>query len=403
MIAARIAAACGILTILLVAAAPAQVNAVEPMAQSAQAAGRGGADAAIGDSALSQIRNPANLSALDARQVDGLLTSLFPHARYRNEVDGETSHIPVVLLPSLGVSTPLGDGFTLGIASYVKAGLASRYRSPWAGIPNEVQNRTDYKNAALELNLARDLGDGFSVAAGVRGELASLDTKVTLDGAVLDWRRATGHGVGFQGGIRWQPNEEFGIGLGYRSATWTDPLEGPAKLVVPGAIELRGRLETSRERLPQAVTLGAFWRPHERWRLSVDLRWVGYGGTIYDEARLRGLLNAELRSGYLDGRILGLGAEYEFRDRWIAAVGFNYNSQPVDDSNLTPVFSVILETHATAGLQYHGETWQLAGAYALSFPHTERGDGSSEVAPDYDNLVFEQTVHTLSLGAGLRF
>ena len=96
---------------------------------STQARGRGGADVAVGDSALSQVDNPATLALRprDIKQFDFSGQLIFPVVHWDGPFDDADSEIKILPLGNVGVSFPIDDKLTFGLAMHSKAGLAARY------------------------------------------------------------------------------------------------------------------------------------------------------------------------------------------------------------------------------------------------------------------------------------
>lgn len=110
-------------------------NGIEPIGVSTQARARGGADIAVGDSALSQIDNPASLSLHNAPRFDFSGQICFPTARWSGPVDQSESDIKLVPIANAAVAMPINDRLVVGLALHTKAGLASRYKMQHLMIP----------------------------------------------------------------------------------------------------------------------------------------------------------------------------------------------------------------------------------------------------------------------------
>jgi len=107
----------------------------ESIGTSAQAMARGGADVAVGDSALSQIDNPATLtlSPRDARRFDFAGQILFPKVTWSNPIDSATSKDPRPA-GNAALTVPVNKKLTLGLAFYSKAGTYTDYKiRPYSG------------------------------------------------------------------------------------------------------------------------------------------------------------------------------------------------------------------------------------------------------------------------------
>ena len=120
---------------------------------------------AVGDTALSQIDNPATLTLQETRRIDTSFELAKPVSRWSGPIDSADTEINVVPLGNLGLAIPFSEKITLGLAVYSKAGLASRFRSRHLLIPFMERRALgiDYGTSKLEqMQHAIVFGVGFS-------------------------------------------------------------------------------------------------------------------------------------------------------------------------------------------------------------------------------------------------
>ena len=134
-------------------------------------------DEPAGDSALSQIENPATLtSAPRERHILDFSTPVaFLPASWRGPLDTASSEIRAVPVGQAALTIPMDDRLTLGLALHTPSGLGARYdfrhlMIPW--MPRRVGSNLD--SLDLELNAAYKLTDRLSVGAGVVDQLAQI-------------------------------------------------------------------------------------------------------------------------------------------------------------------------------------------------------------------------------------
>lgn len=175
-------------------------DAIEPIGISMQSRMRGGADVAVGDSALSQIDNPATLSlsprgmyALD--QASKLAILDLPR---RGPLGTARSERKLIHLHNLGLAMPVDDRLTFGLALHSKAGLGTRFHQRHLMIPFMKRRvHSDMKVMAFNLSAACQLTDKLSLG-GARISDLKLPQKITAGAAwdVTDWFKLVGE-------VRW--------------------------------------------------------------------------------------------------------------------------------------------------------------------------------------------------------
>ena len=167
------------LLVLGLARAALATDGVEPIGISTQSLMRGGTDVAIGDSALSQIDNPATLMLLP-RSIDASGELLMPLTKWRGLYDTAESSAKALPLGHAAFATPVKDRFAFGLAFWSKEQLDTNFRIRSTNIPfherHTYANMRDFgfgPSAAVRVNDALSLGAGMRLEL-VTGEFTSL-------------------------------------------------------------------------------------------------------------------------------------------------------------------------------------------------------------------------------------
>jgi len=389
-------------------------NGVEPTGISFQARARGGADVAIGDSALSQIDNPATLSLTPRgrSRFDFAGQFVFPDVRWNSPLGSYQSEVRMIPLADAAVAFPVSDRFTLGLALHAKSGIATRYDARHLLIPlQERRVGSDCKNVGLYLNGAYKLTDKLSVGGGIRGELLTAEFSTVLGPADVDFGRGYAYGLGFQLGMHYQATDTLTLGLGYRSPTWGSDLRGGrARASLLGALSIPlGDANINKVRLPQRVAAGAAWDVTDRCKLVGEVRWLNYSNSIWNNFTVAtdGVvdLRVPMPMGYRDQWVFIVGAEFKLDEQWTLGVGYNYGRTPATGKHLLPVGTILAEHHATVGLRYARDQWWVGAGYILGFSSSMGGGGRSMIplGIDYGASSIEQTQHSLIVGFGFEW
>jgi len=387
-------------------------DGIEPIDVSTQARSRGGADVAVGDSALSQIENPANLAHHHEYRLDFSAQATFPKCHWSSPVDSAASEVDVVPLGNLGLAVPVDDRLTLGLGLHSKAGLSSSYHLRHWLLPFfDRRVSSDLKDMSITGNVGYRLTDKLSIGAGLRAEVATAEFNVVLGPAGVHLGRGYAYGMGFQTGLHYQAREDLAFGLAYRSPTWfTDMSGGSAKASLFGLVPLDlGNVNLDEFRMPQKVTAGVAWDATDWLKLVGEARWIDYSSSSMNSVTVATDGWVDLRvpfpMGYRDQWVFIAGAEFALDERWTLGLGYNFCTETVPASNLVPIGSVIAQHNMTVGLRYDTGTWWVGGGYILGFPITVRNDGPSRIplGIDYGYSSFEHVQQSLFFGLGYRW
>lgn len=389
-------------------------DGLEPISVSIQSFARGGADVAVGDTALSQIDNPATLTLMPRTgpQLDTAAKAAFLDLHWRGPIDSADTDRPFVALANTGISFPVNERFTLGTALHSKAGLVTSYSARHLLIPFLKRHiASDLKVFSVPLNAAYRVDDNLSLGAGVRLEYATARFESVLGPAALEFGRGETIGGGFNLGLLYRPREDLTFGLAYRSPTWFGDLDGGrGKVSLLGLLPVPlGGVDIEDLRLPQKVTAGVAWDATARLKLVGEARWLNYRNTNLNDATIgtHGLLDLRVPFplGYKDVWAFMAGAQYQLDEHWKVAAGYHYSTLAVPPTHLAPIGSLLSRHHVTTGLWYETKRWWVGGGYAYVFPESLRGTGCSciPLAVDYGLSSLTQSQHAIGVGFGWRW
>lgn len=383
-------------------------DGLEPIGVSTQANARGGADIAVGDTALSQIENPAALGFLE-RRVDFTTLLGFSVAPWQGPLETADSHTQFIPMANFGVAWPGNNNWTAGVAVHSKAGLGTAYEMRHLLIPFVDRDvGGNMKCVDVQFNLARRWGERLSLGGGVRLDVAQTEFSTVLGPADLEFGQGRAVGGGFQLGALYKLRNDLSLGVAYRSPTWASDLHGgQGKATLLGVLPVPlGDIAIADFRLPQRLGAGIAWDATERLKLIGEVRWLNYAHSSLDvvDIETHGWLDLHypLPLGYRDQWAFIAGAEYRIGDHWVLGGGYHYATAPVDAANLLPMGSTISEHHITTGLRYEQDNWWVGVGYVLALPTTLRGSGHSRIplGVDYGFSEIEQTQHILGIGFG---
>lgn len=387
-------------------------NGIESIGLSPQALARGGADVAVGDSAFSQIDNPATLtlSPADAWRLDIGGGVIITDVQWSGLIDSSESQVGPRPAVNIALARSINDKLAWGIAFHSKSGLATRYDMRQLSAPFLGRRvGADMKNVDLSFNLGYRVTEKLSVGAGVRAELVSIKFSSVFGPSFAELSRGYAYGGGFQLGLHYKSTPTLAFGLGYRSPSWfCDMSGGDLKIAQTGLIPLNfGKANLDEFRLPQKIMAGVAWDATDWLKLVGEVRWINHANSSLDSVTVATTSPLDLRIpikvGYKNQWVLAVGAEFKLAEHWKLGVGYNYSTKLITSSQVLPIVAAIAQHHITTGLRYEWDNWWVGGGYVLALPNSIKGrpDTPLPLGIDYAFSTIDQTQHNIFFGFGL--
>ncbi len=335
------------------------------------------------------------------------------------------------------LSFRIAKGLTAGVGMMVTFGNFDLSRSMLPVSADDPQNMA--LTAALPaLNPALQGVDLFAMAQGA--PLASLG----LEGS-------SKVGVGVNLGVMWDINEQWSIGMTYRSKIKMKVDDGSVAVNLIDNPQIQGILgqmlpmvgfspaDIAKAKvktelpMPATLTWGVSFRPAPRWEFAVDLQYVMW--SAYDKLDIAiDLPYSEVSSkpampplssekNYSNTLCFRFGGQYKPCDWFAARMGFYADESPVDSNYLNPETPSMTKLGYSAGLTISPVKWfdiDLAYAYVNSADPERTGSSpykntiisklkpmlpqlsdTPEVVPFAGN--YKAIAHTFSIGFRFKF
>lgn len=400
-----------LLSLLLSSEAAQATDGIEPLGVSAKAQGRGGADVAIGDTALSQIDNPATLS-LQRHPAFDLSGELLMCRMHWTSPAGESNSQGFHPLANLGVAMPVGDKFAWGVALQSKAGMGSNYEMRHLMIPFMKRDvGCDLKNASLSLNAAYRLTDRLSLGVGGRFEIVTTKFNAVTGPVAMEFGRGYACGGGFNLGLHYQATDTLALGLSYRSPTWFGDLSGGDLTFSPlGLFPIHvGPVSMDDWSMAQKINAGVAWDATPWMKLIGETRWVNMANSSFNASTVR--LNGPVSMpfpfplGYEDQWVFIAGTEFKLSRYWRLDLGYNYATNPIPREHFFPLCPAIMQHHVTLGLRYETDKWWVGGGYIYGFSASHAGNGRTRIplGVDYAFSDVDQRQQSIFFGFGFHW
>lgn len=369
-----------------VAAEGYQVNTL-----SAKQNGMGHTGVALKLGSESQIFNPAGLAWLeDALEVSGSLTAIFATATAKLPDGSEYQTDNTAATPvSANVAFSIYDEFKAGISFYTPYGSSINWTDNW---PGAVLNQSvTLKTYTLQPTLAwkPSFIKGLSVGAGMmitwgsvdlnKGLVSpsSLDKIIQASGlplppfgntvpASVNLNGTANVAVGANVGIMYDINEQWTVGVNYRSKMTMKVKSGMAKLKYANAVaesvleSQLGVLNQSqfKAEMPCAAvyTFGVSYRPIKPLVISFDAQLTGWNA--YRQLDIEFLdsqlepFNQHIEKNYSNSWTFHLGAEYGLTGRFDLRAGVMVDTSPVNKDYYNPETPGMTKIEPSVGFSF---------------------------------------------------
>ena len=385
--------------------ARAAVNGLEEVGHSFQADMRGGTEVAVGDTALSQIRQPASPALHKEGRVDTKMTFINPIFNYRGPLDSSTSESFGVPNFSVGYVGPLTERLYLGLTVYSKMSGSARYKNFFPGFVGEQRTSSRLVNYAAATTFSYRINEKLMVGVAPRMEMLTAGARTLRNGFNVDFSKTYSFGAGYTLGVLYLPRPNIYLGASYRSSTWMMPLNtSRSQLDSSTALPIIGPLRVRAFSLPQRVSFGASWKPKDNLRFATEVGMIANRNTFLGSSNLSGLLNTGVPLGYQDLWILNGGVDYDFKNNIGISAGYSFNTQPMSRNRIVPAFASTNQNTVTYGVRYTKERFWAGAAHMIGLPSSARNRNSSPYpgTPAYRNARVNEFIQSLTVGIGFK-
>ncbi len=363
--------------------------------QDAFATARGEAFVATADNPSAIFYNPAGITQLEGSNLRGGLYQIFLDSSFSppntapnhgHTYDNQDNYAAVPQIFYTYMPTNLPVSFGLGVYA------------PFGGNMSWPQN-TGFRSVAIGGSLtyltinpvvAVKVLPSLSLGAGLIVNYANMEMDQGLtkyQQPFTNFFRFSGDGwsVGYNLGVRWQPDEKVSIGVSFRSAA-TVTLDGQTKYEQQPFIAATNQSAKVGFTFPWTVVCGLSYRPTPKWNLEFDADytdWSSFGTvTIHQSSTSPGVENPVPVNLYWQSSwMYEFGVTRYFDSGWQASAGFVYNENSVPNAYYTPLAADMDRYFFSAGTGYKGRHFNFDIAYQLGYgpSHTVTGSQPSSI------------------------
>lgn len=434
-----------LLGVCLTGPLPALGNGVFSNGHGARSLGLGGADVAWPLDPLSALAgNPAGLSLLDAPELSLSLVGVHGSGYFENAYNSRSPlRTQNGAFPELAWAMPLADTpFAFGLAFTVESAKVAdwEYWDAPGGVDGKTSyGRQDHRSEFLVLRgaagFSAEINERLSLGAslGLIYHRSSLDVPFIFQSqpALLGWKTLLDLDVDDFGwnadlGLLYRLTDDLSFGLNYRAPTRLKA-SGQAEGNVSAQLDSLGgfggvppgfRYDAEWEvTLPQMLSAGFSWKPHENLRLSTQVDWIDWSSS-YDELRVRlshgsnSAINGLTKSSTLrddvpldwkDRLVYRAGMELNLTEELQFRLGYSYGRSPIPSSLVTPLNAAIAEHGIAAGFGYERGDWRFDLACQYDLPNAVSLGQSRYRSGEYSHSRVQLETLTLALSARCSF
>lgn len=278
-----------------------------------RALGMGGSHNAVSGDGSAFYHNVANISQVPdflEFDLDTIVTKAhFRESRSNTEHESDLGLFP---MPMFALTHQLDDKLTLGLSAYPNDGLGVEYQ----GLKYQKSLLASINITpalAWQVTDQLALGVGLDVVYGQMTENAIFDQLgFPIDGVFLK-NKASGWGLGYRLGLRYEPSDWLTFGISYASKRKVEmDCQSDVSAFGLDLGRLRGQTAIS---YPGRLGLGVAIRPNDKWLVACDFNWYDYSDL--DKIKFNfDLFTITQVMDWGNNTSLHLGAERTINENW---------------------------------------------------------------------------------------
>jgi len=291
--------------------------------------------------------NPGGLARLKGIQAYASIATIMPGTAFGNSMGSAQSKSQTFTPFNVYIGGPIQEGskFALGLGIYTPAGTGLDWGNDWEG--RYIIENIELKAIFFQPTISYRVNDFLSVGAGFIYATGTLDITNALPVAGFNDTDGQGHlhgsanGIGFNAGVHMKVNDNFQIGVTYRSQVNMSVTGGNATFTVPTSLETSfpNTHFDSQLPIPQVATVGVGYRTGNL-TLQLDVNYTGWNS--YDSLRINfsehtsALQDEHEPRHYRNTVTPRIGANYKINKIVSVMAGAAYDPTPVVNGYVSP-------------------------------------------------------------------
>lgn len=356
-----------------------------------QSQGMGGVSIAFPQDSLAAASNPASIGFLGDRLDVGVTyfqpnrsATISGNGGYANNGSFDGNGTKAFWIPEFGITKALSKEFSVGLNVFGNGGMNTSYTQPIfsqttnSGVnlqqmfvsPTVSWKPVDSQSLGVSLIYVNQT---FS-ATGLQNFTSTQPGQQASQtpGNVTDRGNSTSTGFGFQLGWLGQITNDLSLGIRYQPKISMSNFGNYSGLFVGG-----GSFD-----IPETYGAGFAYKITKDLTFAADYQNIKYGNVPSIANPISNMSTAWLGTangagfGWQNINVYKLGANWRINQDWAVRVGYNFNDQPIP--NTQTFFNVlapgVTTQQASIGATYYlGKEYEISGFYAHGFKQTVSG------------------------------
>lgn len=352
----------------------------------------GGADVAVARDAFAANNNPAGMMQIERRALDVEVAPFYnwgtnhtdTFGSFRKPFTNGTSMYANGAYAQRIEDTP----YAVGAALVVQGGVGWVY----SGMNTVFGARDDASSMftivklapafAWQVNERWRLGAslGINYLAGTQ-ELFPNTSNAAFQG--FRFNGASGFGITTRWGLQYKPADDVIFGFTYGTPTSIPLKQGCLRInrsdIGLGTVRY-DNAELEGFRLPEEFAFGVAFRPTAPLLVSLQTKWYNWSQALHTtrltarDPRDPAAPGTVFLPGTIDAMnqtVVEFGLAYDYDDDNTLYAGYNHGNRIIPDSNMSPTFALIYNSHVTGGIRHKfGDEWLGTGGFELYPPKT---------------------------------
>ncbi|BDD09149.1 membrane protein [Fulvitalea axinellae] len=234
--------------------------------------------------------------------------------------------------------------FRFGLGVYTPFGSSVKWEDGWDG--RGYLTEMSLKTFFFQPTVSYKISDKFSVGAGFVLATGSVNLQKDItqlgDGATSEIDGSAELGYGYNIGVSYRPNEQWILGLSYKSEVTMKVEDGDAIFNVPMAAKPLFQADKWSSELPMPSTwaFGVTYLPTSKLSIGAEVNLVGWDSYEKLDIEFNKPVNGETHSvsnrNYNKSYVIKIGGEYQLKEWLSVRAGGYYDKSPVDAGYLSP-------------------------------------------------------------------
>ena len=357
--------------------------------------------------------NPAGITQLPGTQMMVGATAITPRGEISTLIGGREQTTKADehcwINPHAFLTHQLSDSFCFCLGLYSRFGLGDSFPHGWPGSSNLVEIKL--KTFSLNPNIAWKVNENLSLALGVElmGGSVTLRRGYPIQPLSLyQGQRLKGDGVaaGFNAALHYRFNEQWAMGLTYRSKMdlkfdgtnrWDYQLAQINPMFTNSDVN-------ATLHLPDSITFGLTWKPLPNLSFEAGTVYTVWSRYKHLNINMEGPLNQSVYSEkkWKDTWAFNFSTEYKPLD-WLALrAGYSYETSPMNEGTYDYMTPTNGRHRMAVGAGFNWDNWNVDVAYGYIIVNELHYPGRAEDYV-YPGRSEDVTSHVFALSVGYKF